>query len=71
MIEVSAVLGSIRMEHVDDCCCRYVASPKDTTDVKLIDTRCIAAYLIPVGECGQSDCQHAPDGGNHPEVGRG
>ena len=24
-----------------------------------------------VPECGDPDCEHAPDGGNHPEVGRG
>lgn len=45
--DVPADTGSIRMEHVADCCCRYVASPADTNDVKLIDTRCIAAYLVP------------------------
>jgi hypothetical protein len=26
---------------------------------------------IQAGECGQVPCEHAPDGGNHPEVGRG
>jgi hypothetical protein len=48
--EVSAEQGAILMYHVEDCCCRYVSSPKDTTDVKLIDTRCIKAYGVPEQE---------------------
>lgn len=24
-----------------------------------------------IRECGQADCEHAPDGGNHPVVGNG
>ena len=35
------------MVHVRDCCCRYVASPLDTNDVKLIDVRCIQSYAVP------------------------
>lgn len=38
---------AIEMRHVPTCCCRYVCDPGDTTDVKLIDTRCIAAYHAP------------------------
>lgn len=48
--EVPAQQGAILMVHVEDCCCRYVASPKDATDVKLIDTRRIKAYGVPEGE---------------------
>ena len=38
----------LQMGHVPTCCCRYVCDPADTTDVKLIDVRCIGAVLTPV-----------------------
>jgi len=47
LVEVPVGAGSIRMEHVPDCCCRYVAAPNNTSDVKLVDNRCMAAYLVP------------------------
>lgn len=50
MSEVLPSQGSIRMEHVPTCCCRYVADSGDTSDVKLLDTRCIAGYLVPAVE---------------------
>lgn len=37
---------SIKMEHVDSCCCRYTMDSKTTEDVKLIDTRCIGSFLV-------------------------
>jgi len=37
---------SIELRHVTTCCCRYVADPATTDDVKLIDARCIAVYHV-------------------------
>jgi len=39
--------STLILVHVYTCCCRYVADPATTNDVKLIDTRCISAYLTP------------------------
>lgn len=36
----------MKMRHVPDCCCRYVASPLDANDVKLLDARCIEAVTL-------------------------
>lgn len=47
MIELAVEDVSIIMEHVGTCCCKYVADPITTNDVKLIDTRCISAYAVP------------------------
>lgn len=35
------------LEHVPDCQCRYFTDPITGGDAKLIDSRCIAAYLVP------------------------
>lgn len=45
MREVPANQASIRMEHVPDCLCCYGLA--DLEEVKMIDARCIAAYLVP------------------------
>lgn len=70
-VEIAAQAGSITMDHVDDCCCRYVASPKDTTDVKLLDSRCIVAYRVPLAVVGAAEPSDAPSGedsdAQHPE----
>lgn len=52
---------SLTLMHVSDCRCRYVLTRDARDETKLIDTRCIGAYLVPVadgarmvcGQCGQ------------------
>lgn len=43
----------------------WTGEQTDTDAAKLI------GEAIQAGECGQVPCEHAPDGGNHPGVGRG
>jgi len=38
---------SLQLEHGDDCRCHYQTGFTGGLDVKLIDARCIAAYLTP------------------------
>lgn len=50
MRRVPAEQVSLQIEHVEDCGCRYTQTPGQRMlddEVKLIDARCIAAYLIP------------------------
>jgi len=44
--EVPALDGALVMEHVDDHLCGWKAMAKD--DVKVIDSRCIKAYRVPL-----------------------
>lgn len=49
MRRVPAAEASLQVEHVEDCFCSHVclATVRGYPDAKLIDTRCIAAYLVP------------------------
>lgn len=72
MIEVPEVEASIRMEHQDDCCCRYVLVPPGQYETKLIDTRCIAAYLVPSrSEVPGSNVEAPTKGETMPDIGDG
>lgn len=45
MRRVPAAQASLQLKHVADCRCTYTDDGDQM--LKLIDTRCIAAYLVP------------------------
>jgi hypothetical protein len=50
MRRVPAAEASLQLEHVKDCCCYRITVNDGRDDVKMIDARCIAAYLVPEEE---------------------
>lgn len=45
MRRVPATEASLQLDHVEDCRCHYTDDGDNT--LKLIDARCISAYLVP------------------------